>query len=233
MFWGTDGPVNLNWWLVHQGQCGYYKLELDKHMGTFYSHYWSCTIAQQEFSDFFNPFIFSCAEPSSMGLAHTLGTSEVGDVNWSHHKQKRVETKSSSFGGALSTQLLQGAAAFSCNDDDFKKQHPQLNFTRVLVLLMWMSGCLDWTTQGFRHRCTHCPMATQPSSGRNWVPSHQTTALLGSLGKSEPNWEVPNQARFGFDCQCLSAALPAYTNVSQVRWAQLMSPYGTWSCVDY
>lgn len=55
-----------------------------------------------------------------MGLAHTLGSSEVGDVNWSHHKQKRVETKSSSFRGALSTQLLQGAAAFSCNDDDFK-----------------------------------------------------------------------------------------------------------------
>lgn len=108
-----------------------------------------------------------------------------------------------------------------------------MNFTRVLVLLMWMSGCLDWTTQGFRHRCTHCPMATQPNSDRNWVPSHQTTALLVSLGKFEPNREILNQARLGFDCRCLSAALPAYTNVPQVRWAQPVSPYGTWNCVDY
>lgn len=65
-------------------------------------------------------FLLSRAQLLLVSLAHILETNKVGDANWSHLKQKKVETKPSSLGGAQTVQQLQRAAAIPCSDHSIK-----------------------------------------------------------------------------------------------------------------
>lgn len=174
VFWGTDGSINLNWWLVLSTKVSVAIISWNwiNIWGTFYSPYWSCTIAWQKISNLIKS-VFSPAQSPAVWAALSqlslyLRDKQDGRCEMEPSQAKKERRPSLPlWGGALTTQLLQGAAAFSCSDQDFQKQHSQLTSARGLVLLMWMSGSLDWIPQGFRHRCMDFHMATQPSSDMN------------------------------------------------------------------
>lgn len=205
VFWGTDGSVNLNWWLVLSTKVSVAIISWNwiNIWGTFYSPCWSCAIALQKSLTSFILY-FALCRAQLCGLS--LEMSKVGDMSWSHLKQKRPSL------------LLSGVLQpFHCR----KEQLPSLAVTVTLdnsihswllwgafVLPMWMSGSLDWIPQGFRHRHMHFHTATQKQICL-WQRD-QTWGLMGTLGKFKPNQEVLNQAGVGFECQCLTAALPAH-----------------------
>lgn len=219
VFWGTDGSINLNWWLVLSTKVSVAIISWNwiNIWGTFYSPYWSCTIAwQKSLTSLSLYFLLRRAQLRGLLLvssAYTLETSKTGDVRWSHLKQKRAETKSSSLGRCFNHTTATRSSCFLLQWPGLSKTALTIDFCegpRSPGVNVRQFGLNTPRIQAQMHGLPHGNSAKLRHESLPLWQRDQTRGLVGTLGKLKPNQEVLNWAGVGFECQCLTAVLPTY-----------------------